>query len=391
MSGVHTKAVNRWNAEQAARAEAAFRVRLEQLGATLLEPVWLGAQAPHRIRFACGHEGHSRPGDIRRGTGVCRNCAHNTWTVTARAAGAATRAAAGESAFRARLAELGAELLEPQWLGATTQHACRCPSGHLCSISPHKLGEGRPLCAQCPSAASAEAERKFREAVARAGGTIAGRYIDTRTPVKIICPSGHVNRPFPTGIIQGRGICRDCAGKSPAESERRFRAAIAALGGTCPGTWAGSTAKIHCVCPLGHDCYPQPWSVMSGQGMCRTCGIVTLITGTWDVFYIVRKPGTGEIKFGISSGNPRPRLRTHYGDGYREQVLVLTDLPGTLAPEIESGAIAALALAGIKPLRGREHYGAEALAVVLDIADNYPRDARPSPGESIRAGQDTAI
>jgi hypothetical protein len=80
------------------------------------------------------------------------------------------------------------------------------------------------------------------------------------------------------------------------------------------------------------------------------------------------------IKFGITSGDPLARLRTHRYAGYGVVVRVITNLPGTVAREIENSARAALALADIKPLRGREHYGAEALAVVLDIADNYPRD-----------------
>jgi hypothetical protein len=54
-------------------------------------------------------------------------------------------------------------------------------------------------------------------------------------------------------------------------------------------------------------------------------------------------------------------------------VLVLEGLPGTVAPEMEAAAIAALKLAGINPLRGREYYDAEALFIVLDIVDNYPR------------------
>jgi hypothetical protein len=42
------------------------------------------------------------------------------------------------------------------------------------------------------------------------------------------------------------------------------------------------------------------------------------------------------------------------------------------APEIERAVLAALRLADITPLRGREHYSADALALVLDVADNYP-------------------
>jgi hypothetical protein len=50
----------------------------------------------------------------------------------------------------------------------------------------------------------------------------------------------------------------------------------------------------------------------------------------------------------------------------------MTLLPGDIAPEIERAVLAALRLAEIRPVRGREYYDGAALAVVLDVADNYP-------------------
>jgi hypothetical protein len=53
----------------------------------------------------------------------------------------------------------------------------------------------------------------------------------------------------------------------------------------------------------------------------------------------------------------------------------VTGLPGTVAPEIESACLAAVALAGFRPVHGREFYDIDALAVVLDVADHYPASA----------------
>ncbi|WP_158071230.1 hypothetical protein [Streptomyces sp. CB00455] len=55
-------------------AAAAFRERLAAAGARLLEPVWLGVHAPHRIRCAGGHETLRRPSAVRRSGWVCRRC-----------------------------------------------------------------------------------------------------------------------------------------------------------------------------------------------------------------------------------------------------------------------------------------------------------------------------
>lgn len=268
-----------------------------------------------------------------------------------------------EAAFRERLAQLGAVLLEPGWRGATARYACRCPAGHLCSVSPHKLGGGRRLCIECPKGAGLTAEQKFRDAVARAGGVVSGEYVDTRTPVEVTCPEGHKNTPFPTGVIQGRGICRVCAGKSPAESERRFRALVTALGGSCPGVWTDSATPIRCICAAGHECWPQPWSVMRGQGMCRFC------SRPWDAFYVVASESA--VKFGITAGDPRPRLRTHASHGYTRVIRVATGLPGTLALETEDAVKSALALAGERPVRGKEYFDISCAALILDIADSW--------------------
>jgi hypothetical protein len=86
-------------------AEAAFRIRLKELGATLLEPEWLGSSQKHSVRCREGHECHPRPDMVPRGRGICITCAGKD-------------PAAAEAAFRARLAEQGAELLQPYVSGS---------------------------------------------------------------------------------------------------------------------------------------------------------------------------------------------------------------------------------------------------------------------------------
>jgi hypothetical protein len=96
---------------------------------------------------------------------------------------------------------------------------------------------------------------------------------------------------------------------------------------------------------------------------------------TWDAFYVVADRAALRIKFGITSGDPRDRLAVWHGQGYRDVVRLMTGLPGTVAPEIETACLAAVALAGYHPIEGREFYDADALAVVLDVADGYPLPA----------------
>jgi hypothetical protein len=104
---------------------------------------------------------------------------------------------------------------------------------------------------------------------------------------------------------------------------------------------------------------------MKGNGACWICG-----GKDWDVFYVLTAPELGRVKFGITSGDPRPRLASHRRAGYGTIVRLLTKLPSDAAVEAERAAIAALAAADIQPVHGREWFGIEALPVVLAVVDN---------------------
>jgi hypothetical protein len=120
-------------------------------------------------------------------------------------------------------------------------------------------------------------------------------------------------------------------------------------------------------CAAGHECLPRPGDVLNGNGVCRVCaGMV------WDTFYVVTSGGGERLKFGISSHGGKARLADHRGAGYRTVVRVLAGLPGATAPHIERATLGALHLAGYTPIRGREYYDGSALALVLDVVDNYP-------------------
>ncbi|KAF4408624.1 GIY-YIG nuclease family protein [Streptomyces lycii] len=141
------------------------------------------------------------------------------------------------------------------------------------------------------------------------------------------------------------------------------------LGGTVlEQMWLGSPTPHRVRCAEGHETTTRPNSVQRGKGICRYCA-----GQTWDAFYVVRDPDTNTVKFGITSGDPRPRLRTHAADGLTDVIRLHTDMPGTAAPDLERRIINALRDAGETPVRGREYYPARVLATVLDIADGALR------------------
>jgi len=56
-----------------------FRARVDELGGVVVEPSWLGAIVPHRVRCPEGHECTPTPHDVGQGYGMCRYCAHMFW------------------------------------------------------------------------------------------------------------------------------------------------------------------------------------------------------------------------------------------------------------------------------------------------------------------------
>lgn len=396
-------------------AEAAFRARLEELGATLLEPEWLGSKAKHRAICAAGHECTPTPHYVRAGDGICITCGGHD-------------PAAAEAAFRARLTELGAELLEPRWLGAQVKHRIRCAAGHLCSQKPMRIQQGVGVCWECsgrhPGVAEqrflarleelgavpmyetwrgadeehhvrcraghdcyphpggvnygqgicltcsgrdpAVAERSYRALIIQLGGTpLWDRWDGNKAPHLIRCPQGHECDPRPNDVQQGSGMCKTCAGQDSAASEAAFLARLAALGATpLYGAWAGAQAPHRIRCAQGHIGRPRPSGVLQGQGVCRTCS-----GKAWDVFYVVTSREV--VKFGVTSGDPRPRLKAHAKVGLTEVVRLVVGLTGDAAPDAERAVKAALAAAGENPVRGKEYFDISCLALVLDVADSW--------------------
>lgn len=408
-------------------AEATFRARLAELGATLLEPDWLTKKKPHHVRCANGHDCYPLPANVNGGAGICRACVHSD-PVAAEAAfrariaslggvvlgkyrdsrtavhvrcpeghdcypqpnkigkrGISCRTCSGrpdgmmaEAAFRARLAELGVTLLEPGWLGARAKHRAICAASHDCLPIPASLKRGEGACRVCAARDPVTAEAAFRAKVAELGGVVLGEYGGAHAKVHVRCAAGHDCYPRPNGVQRGQGVCLTCAGMDSSACEEKFRARLAELGATpLYGKWLGS-GRPHLVrCSAGHDCRPRPGDVLQGSGICHVCR-----GGVWDAFYVTASDVA--VKFGITSGDPRPRLRAHARDGLTKVVRLTAALPDGVALSAERRVRAALALAGEKPVRGREYFDVSCLALILDVADSWLADAA---GPSIAAAE----
>src|SRR5690348_14928438 len=141
------------------------------------------------------------------------------------------RSQAAWDVFRARLDELGATLVEPEWRGAIARHEAKCSAGHTCYPIPHMLRRNR-LCLKCPSPTSIAAWERFQQRVEELGGEVLDQeWRGSRQTYSVRCPAGHLVRIWPIGLHQGRGICSVCSGQSPQVAWEDFQSLVRQLGG----------------------------------------------------------------------------------------------------------------------------------------------------------------
>ena len=164
-------------------------------------------------------------------------------------------------------------------------------------------------------------------------------------------------------MSQGGGLCRKCANTDPEQSEERFRAHVAALGGICLYEhWQNSHIQVYCRCRNGHDCYPRPSDVTQGQGICGLCWV------DHSILYVTINDTIGEVKLGVTSNDERSRLGDHRRKGFHRLVYLLLNVD---ADPIEKALKAAVPLAGFKPLHGTEYFALEALPIILELAESF--------------------
>lgn len=350
------------------RAETQFRTRLAELGVSLVESAWLGAEQPHAALCSAGHACRPVPRQVAKGRRVCRRCPTEA---------AVQRRRAALEEFRWALAKVGAVLLEPDYLGAHQPHRVRCREGHDCNPAPHEVKRGQGVCLVCVRKSPAVAETEFRSRLAELGVTLLEsdwRGHDQR--YRAVCSDGHVCYPRPTNVQQGQGACPGCSRRDPDIVWAEFRAAVMAQGGVVLAEqWLGSRAPHRVRCPRKHESWAVPASVRRGFGICRRCA-----GRTWDVFYVVRNGAVDIVKFGITSGDPRPRLNDHAADGFTEIVRLHKSLPDDAAPALERFTLSALAAAGEEPVRGREYFPGSTLPLILGLIDHHPAASGTSPG-----------
>ncbi|WP_437001304.1 hypothetical protein [Streptomyces sp. enrichment culture] len=345
-------AIPRPRRASAVQAEAKFRAAVEAQGGTVVGE-YVNARTKVHCTCRSGHDCYPLPTNTTRGTGICRTCA-----------GQDPRAS--EAKFRAAVEAQGGTVLG-EYVNALTPVRALCANDHECRPWPSYVNSGGGICGICGGRTRGISEPAFRQRVSDLGGTLLGSFTTTYTPVLVRCPEGHEHRVIPKHVVNGTGICRTCAGQDPRLSEAAFRMTVEQYGGEVLGPYVNTGTRVMVRCAQGHEVAARPSALHAGYGLCRVCG-----GRTWDVFYTVLDEDFDVLKFGITSGNPRARLRDHRRDGFCKVVRLHQQLPDGVALELEGCIKAALRDAGEKPVRGIEYFPGRALPLVLDIVDNHP-------------------
>ena len=341
-----------------ALAEAAFGKLLAELGATPGWVKWAGSREPHRVICADGHECWPIPHVARRGISICSICSGKD-------------PATAEANYREYLAGLRVTPLWEHWEGKKKSHHVLCTAGHDCHPKPEHVLRGQGVCLTCVGHDSAEG--RYREHLFKLGHIPAwDEWRGVKKPHKVLCAGGHICSPAPADVMRpGAGPCGTCARNSPVAAQMEFRDRLADLG-AAPAweKWEGTTIRHRVVCSEGHICWIRPAYLKLGKSPCRIC------SKKWDIFYVVVNDDLGWVKFGITSEDPRVRLKAHRTDGFRRTVRVASITGAKLVEEHVQDVLTAH---GYRPVRGREYFLLPALEIILKTAQSYDPETEMAP------------
>jgi len=245
-------------------AERVFLSTLAEANAILLEDAYLGSKSPHRARCSNGHLCAPRPNDLRQGKSLCRICSSKTRKRRPESFQA-------EARFRAAIDEQGATLLDP-YVGSKKRHQVKCAEGHLSAPMAERVIAGGRVCRVCSGRDSDAAWRGFRARVEELGATVLEpEWKGNGLPHAVRCKEGHVSYPFPNRVAQGVGICRTCARVDPQTAERELLALLDGMGTTMLDPYRSANRRVRLRCARGHTFSTTPAAVVHDAAACRTC------------------------------------------------------------------------------------------------------------------------
>ena len=237
-----------------------FCKNIEELGGKVIG-IYVGCHEGIECLCKNGHTCYPIPSNINKGQGMCKKCA-GLCPIEA------------ENNFIKNIEGLGGKVVG-EYEGCHTPIKCLCKNNHVCYPIPSKIQQGQGMCKKCANICPEQAKENFVENIKNLGGKVVGEYIDSNTKIECLCKENHTCFVRPDYIKQGHGMCKICVGLCPIEAEKVFRETVDELGGVVIGDYVRSLDGIHCLCELGHDCYPSPAKLQNRGSFCSICTMLS--------------------------------------------------------------------------------------------------------------------
>jgi very-short-patch-repair endonuclease len=145
-----------------------------------------------------------------------------------------------------------------------------CNAGHEIEMSPYSFRSGSG-CIVCAGSCPIQAERDFKTQAESRKYKITGSYVNSRTAIAVICPAGHVTTVVPSTFKAG-AECIVCCGHCPETSEREYTLQANNREYQIIGQYINSRTKVAMICPSGHQIQLAPYSFKTGTN-CPICNL----------------------------------------------------------------------------------------------------------------------
>lgn len=174
-----------------------------------------------------------------------------------------------------------------------------CSYGHQWESTPHGVMSkaGCPICAGNSKNA---AMQNFIKTAKSKNYTIVGKYINSHTPVEMICPNGHKIKKRPTNFYYSN--CIFCIGKGKGQAKQKFIKELANKNYKIVGEYVNAAKKCMVQCEFGHTFYINMSKLAMGRGcvVCRGRGFDVSKMVTFYVYKIIKNK-IEYIGFGVTN------------------------------------------------------------------------------------------
>jgi hypothetical protein len=125
-------------------------------------------------------------------------------------------------------------------------------------------------CSGCGGRSAKESERKFHVACKKQGAVAVGVFRGSHTPCAVRCAKGHTRMRDPSNVISGHK-CDWCYGKCADKNEERLRELFVQIGFTLLSPYVNSSTPMDVLCDKGHPIHPRANDMLNKHSRCITC------------------------------------------------------------------------------------------------------------------------